>query len=113
MRLERMLVAFAIVLALGLWLAPSPGRTDDQTLTDPERKPGGINPADVDWRCSIMAGREDRAYLNCQSVMGEMSGTLVDMRIKIDPPPRAPRPAYEEYGAGGKGGIGSPVPRRR
>ncbi len=106
-----MLVAFAIVLAP--WLAPPLARADDQDLADPQRKPGGINPADVDWRCSIMAGREDRAYLDCQSIIGEMTGTLVDMHIKIDPPPPASRSVYEEYGAGGKGGIAPPGPRRR
>lgn len=109
MRLGRMLVAFVIVLGVGLWLAPPVARPDDQDLADPTRKPGGINPADVDWRCSIMAGREDRAYLNCQSIIGEMTGTLVDMHIKIDPPPWAP----EQYGAGGKGGIAPPGSRRR
>ncbi len=108
-----MLVAFVIVLGAGLWLAPSVALTDDQDLADPQRKPGEINPAEVDWRCSIMAGREDRAYLNCQSIIGEMTGTLVDMHIKIDPPPRAPGPAHEEYGAGSKGGIDPPGPRRR
>lgn len=102
-----------IALVSALWLTPSVARADEENLADPERKPGGINPAEFDWRCSIMAGREDRAYLNCQSVVGEMSGTLVDFRFKLDPALRTPPSGNEEYGAGGRGGIGPPGPRRR
>lgn len=113
MGLKRLRLSIVIALASALWLTPSVARADEEDLADPERKPGGINPADVDWRCSIMAGREDRAYLNCQSVVGEMSGTLIDFRFKLDPAARTPHSGYEEYGAGGRGGIGPPGPRRR
>lgn len=113
MRLGRLPLGIMVALVSGLWLAPPVARPDEQDLADPTRKPGGINPADVDWRCSIMAGREDRAYLNCQSIVGEMTGTLVDVRFKLDAASRTPHSGYEEHGAGGRGGIGPPGPRRR
>ena len=65
MRLGRLPLGIVVAFVSGLWLAPPVARGDEQDLADPTRKPGGINPADVDWRCSIMAGWEDRVYLNC------------------------------------------------
>jgi hypothetical protein len=106
-------LGIAIVLVSGRWLEPPLAWPAEHDLADPTRQPGGINPAEIDWRCSIMAGREDRAYLHCQSTVGEMTGTLVDTRFKIDPSSRARHPAYEEYGAGGRSGIGPLGPRRR
>ena len=113
MRLKPLRLSMVIALVSALWLTSAVARSEEDNLADPTRKPGGINPADVDWRCSIMAGREDRAYLNCQSIVGEMTGTLVDLRFKLDPASRAPHWGHEEHGAGGSGGIGPAGPRRR
>jgi hypothetical protein len=41
----------------------------DGEIAEASRKPGGINPADIDWRCSIMAGRTDRAFIPCAAIV--------------------------------------------
>jgi hypothetical protein len=57
------------VASLGLVVClvamPSIASAQDGEIAEASRKPGGINPADIDWRCSIMAGRTDRAYIPC------------------------------------------------
>jgi hypothetical protein len=95
-------------------LPPSLAYATDQEFAAATRKPGGINPAEIDWRCSIMAGRQDRAYLNCPS----LSDTAVksggaDVLIKTQPLWRAPIRAYEEHQGRGRGGTGAYGPSNR
>jgi hypothetical protein len=86
-----------------------PARGAEEDLADPTRKPGGINPADIDSRCSIMAGREDRAYLNCSGFVSETPSPGVEFILKNPPPPVV---RYEEY-ENGRGATGPSHPRRR
>jgi hypothetical protein len=71
---------------------------------DAARLPGGINPADIDSRCSIMAGRLDRAYLNC-SAFGQQEFRTPAVQFLIDNPPpgRGPLQIYSEEEARARG----------
>jgi hypothetical protein len=62
MRLRPLAFALAL-LVLPVGAAPVLAEDDYEAAG----LPGGINPADIDSRCSIMAGRLNRAYLNCSA----------------------------------------------
>ncbi len=72
MKLRRV-VGIGLVWCLGLVVCPVslPGNVSamDGEIAEASRKPGGINPADIDWRCSIMAGRTDRAFIPCAAIV--------------------------------------------
>ena len=67
MKLRRLVGVGVVSLGLVVCLlsAPPSGYAQDGEIAEAGRRPGGINPADIDWRCSIMAGRTDRAYIPC------------------------------------------------
>jgi hypothetical protein len=67
MKLRQVVGVGVVSLALVVCLVslPSSGYAQDGEIAEAARRPGGINPADIDWRCSIMAGRTDRAYIPC------------------------------------------------
>jgi hypothetical protein len=104
----------ALLGCLGIFAAVTvatlPAGGTEEDLADPTRQPGGINPADVDWRCSIMAGREDRAYLNCSGFVSETTPSPGAEFILKNPPPPAVR--YEEY-ENARGATRPANPRRR
>jgi hypothetical protein len=56
----------------------------DGEIAEASRKPGGINPADIDWRCSIMAGRMDRAFIPCYLFAEQESGRTAAVQFLID-----------------------------
>jgi hypothetical protein len=76
-----------------------PARAYDGEIADASRRPGGINPADIDSRCSIMAGRTDRAYLDC-AAFAQQEGRTPAVQFIIDNPPptvtRGPLRLYSE-----------------
>jgi hypothetical protein len=45
---------------VALWLLLAQVHGEDTGLSK-----GPVNPADIGTRCGVMAGRDDRAYLNC------------------------------------------------
>jgi hypothetical protein len=67
MKLRRVVGVGVVSVALAVCLVsvPASAYAQDGEIAEASRKPGGINPADIDWRCSIMAGRTDRAYIPC------------------------------------------------
>jgi hypothetical protein len=62
------LVSF-LVLVVCVVSVPQDVPAMDGEIAEASRKPGGINPADIDWRCSIMAGRMDRAFIPCAAIV--------------------------------------------
>ena len=97
-------------LLAAVTVATPPALGAEEDLADPTRPPGGINPADIDWRCSIMAGREDRAYLNCPGFfVGETPSPGAEFILKNPPPPVV---RYEEY-ENARGATRPSNPRRR
>ncbi len=93
-------VVSALLLALTLGLAPA-ARAQDLP-------PGGINPAEIDSRCSIMAGRLDRGFIPCflfsepeaRFILGSGLATgrtpAVQFIIDNPPPARGPLRQYTE-----------------
>lgn len=63
---------------------PSNVYARDGEIAEASRKPGGINPADIDWRCSIMAGRMDRAFIPCFALVEQESGRTAAVQFLID-----------------------------
>ncbi len=102
-----LLGCLGILAAVTVAAPPAHGAEED--LADPMREPGGINPAEIDSRCSIMAGREDRAYLNCSGLVSETPSPGVEFILKNPPPPVV---RYEEY-ENGRGATRPSNPRRR
>jgi len=69
----------------------------DGEIAEASRKPGGINPADIDWRCSIMAGRMDRAFIPCAALVEQEDRTAaVKFLINNPPPARGPLRMYTD-----------------
>ncbi len=85
MKLRRV-VGVGLVSFLGLAVVCAPGRVAamDGEIAEASRKPGGINPADIDWRCSIMAGRMDRAFIPCFALVEQESGRTAAVQFLID-----------------------------
>lgn len=101
MRLGRS-VLIVMFLLLPATVLPAPAY--DGEIAEASRRPGGINPADIDWRCSIMAGRIDRAYLNCAAfVQQEERNPAVKFLIENPPPARGPLRIYGEDEARARG----------
>lgn len=58
-------------------------RTDETGLSR-----GDVNPTDLGTRCSVLAGRDDRAYLDCgapASKPSSSSDATLNDRLRIDP----------------------------
>lgn len=96
MKLRRVVgVGLVSFLGLGLVCAVSFPRdvsAMDGEIAEASRKPGGINPADIDWRCSIMAGRMDRAFIPCFAFAEQESGRTAAVQFLINNPPPARGP---------------------
>ncbi len=96
-----------LLLILALVTVPA-GAQDLLDLADPARPPGGISPAEIDSRCSIMAGRLDRAFVPCflfsepeaRFILGSGLATgrtpAVQFIIDNPPPARGPLRRYTE-----------------
>ncbi|MGH7313148.1 MAG: hypothetical protein ACREJV_08250 [Candidatus Rokuibacteriota bacterium] len=71
MKLRQIVKVGVVSLGLLVWAVslPADGYARDGEIAEASRKPGGINPADIDWRCSIMAGRTDRAFIPCAAIV--------------------------------------------
>jgi hypothetical protein len=85
MRLRRV-VAIGLASLLAVVCAapfPSDVYARDGEIAEASRLPGGINPADIDWRCSIMAGRMDRAFIPC-AMFVEQEGRTAAVKFLID-----------------------------
>lgn len=101
-------VLASLLLTVMLAVASPAGAQDLPDIADPMRKPGGINPAEIDWRCSIMAGRTDRAFIPCflfsepeaRFILGSglVTGRTAAVQFIIDnpPPARGPLRQYTE-----------------
>ena len=87
MKLRRV-VRVGLVSLLGLVVCavslPSDVYAMDGEIAEATRKPGGINPADIDWRCSIMAGRMDRAFIPCFLFAEQESGRTAAVEFLIN-----------------------------
>jgi hypothetical protein len=97
---------------------PSNVTAGDGEIAEASRKPGGINPADIDSRCSLMAGRTDRAYIPCFAFVEQGSGrtAAVEFLINNPPPARGPLRIYTDEEAQALGlipGPGAVGPYRR
>jgi hypothetical protein len=73
-----------IVLLACAAALPSGVYAMDGEIAEASRKPGGINPADIDWRCSIMAGRMDRAFIPCFLFVEQPSFRTPAVQFLID-----------------------------
>jgi len=98
MKLRR-IVGVGLVSLLGLVICavslPADVYARDGEIAEATRKPGGINPADIDWRCSIMAGRTDRAFIPCAALVEQEDRTAaVKFLINNPPPARGPLRIY-------------------
>lgn len=100
MKLRRVVGVGVVSLGLLVWAVslPSDGYARDGEIAEASRKPGGINPADIDWRCSIMAGRTDRAFIPCAAIVEQEQEDktpavkfLIDNNLINKPPARGPR----------------------
>jgi hypothetical protein len=111
--------ALFVVVCACAW----PAGAGDGEIAEASRKPGGINPADIDSRCSIMAGRTDRAYIPCFAFVDQGSGRTAAVQFLIDnnlinAPARGPLRIYTDEEAQalglipGPGAVG-PTYRRR
>jgi len=72
-----------MLLLVALEGGPATERTDETGLSR-----GDANPAEVGTRCAVLAGREDRAYLDCATQAPKptsSSDAALNDRLRIDP----------------------------
>jgi len=72
-----------MLLLVALESGPATERTDETGLSR-----GDANPAEVGTRCAVLAGRDDRAYLDCGTQAPKptsSSDATLNDRLRIDP----------------------------
>jgi hypothetical protein len=109
-RFARRLITSAIVVLACTGVPMSAGAGDGE-IAEASRKPGGINPADIDSRCAIMAGRTDRAFIPCfefADAQGSGRTAAVEFLINNPPPARGPLRIYTDEEAQALGLIPGP-----
>jgi hypothetical protein len=115
-RFARRSLTLVILMVACAW--PANAAAGDGEIAEASRKPGGINPADIDSRCSLMAGRTDRAFIPCFAFVEQGSGrtAAVEFLINNPPPARGPLRIYTDEEAQALGlipGPGAVGPYRR